>query len=185
VSRRVVFLDRDGTLNEEVNYLHDPRDLRMIEGSATAIARLNRAGRAVVVVSNQAGVARGYFPESSVALVHEAISALLAREGARVDAYYYCPHHPEITGPCGCRKPGTDLFLRAERELGLTLEGAWMIGDSTTDLEAGFALGLRTALVLTGYGKRTLLHYPTPDGRAPSLVRATLAEAIDALLQEP
>ncbi|HVK18849.1 MAG TPA: HAD family hydrolase [Fimbriiglobus sp.] len=152
-----VFLDRDGTLIEEVNYLSRVEQVRLIPGAAAAVRRVNEAGVRVVVVTNQAGVARGYFPESRVAEVHAHLSALLSEQGAHMDAYYYCPHHAaEGVGAfrvdCDCRKPKPGMLRAAAADLGLDLTRSWMIGDKVCDLKAGAAAGCRTVLVQTGYG---------------------------------
>jgi D-glycero-D-manno-heptose 1,7-bisphosphate phosphatase len=157
MSREAVFLDRDGTLIEEVNYLSAPEQVKLIPGAAEAVRRLNAAGVLVVVVTNQAGVARGIFPESRVGAVHAHLSALLAARGACLDAFYYCPHHPTAgTGAyrvaCECRKPKPALLLTAARELDIDLARSWMIGDKLCDAEAGRAAGCRTILVRTGHG---------------------------------
>lgn len=156
--REAVFLDRDGTLIEEVNYLSAPEQVRLIPGAAEAVRRVNGAGVLAVVVTNQAGVARGYFPEGRVAEVHAHLSALLAEGGAKIDAYYHCPHHPtEGIGAyrvaCACRKPRPGLLLTAARELGIDLSRSWMIGDKLCDAKAGEAAGCRTVLVRTGHGR--------------------------------
>ncbi len=152
-----VFLDRDGTMIEEVNYLSSPEQVRLIPGTVEAIRRWNHLGVKVVVVTNQAGVARGYFPESRVAEVHSHLSAVLAEGGATIDAYYHCPHHPdhgvgEFRIDCECRKPAPGMLLWAARDLGIDLTRSWMIGDKLSDLWAGAAVGCRTLLVRTGYG---------------------------------
>lgn len=152
-----VFLDRDGTMIEEVNYLSSPEQVRLIPGTVEAIRRWNGLGVKVVVVTNQAGVARGYFPESRVAEVHSHLSAVLAEGGATIDAYYHCPHHPdhgvgEFRIDCDCRKPAPGMLLWAARDLGIDLTRSWMIGDKLSDLWAGAAVGCRTLLVRTGYG---------------------------------
>ena len=145
--RRAVFLDRDGTIAEDVNYCRRPEDFRMFPRAAEAIGMLNKAGLAVVVVTNQSGIARGYFTEETLAQIHQKMREELASCGARVDAIYYCPHHPDDS--CGCRKPGT-------------------IGDREMDVLAGQALGCQTVLVNTGPAV-----WPTnganPDHRAPTL----------------
>jgi D-glycero-D-manno-heptose 1,7-bisphosphate phosphatase len=156
--REAVFLDRDGTLIEEVNYLASPEQVRLLPGAAQAVRRLNDAGVLVVVVTNQAGVARGYFPESRVTEVHERLSLLLGEHGAKIDAFYHCPHHPtEGVGvyrvACDCRKPKPGLLLTAAREWDIDLARSWMIGDKPSDAEAGAAAGCRTLLVRTGHGK--------------------------------
>ena len=164
--RRAVFLDRDGTIAEDVNYCRRPEDFRMFPRAAEAIAMLNKAGLAVVVVTNQSGIARGYFTEETLAQIHEKMRDELARQGAWVDAIYYCSHHPD--DGCGCRKPGTDLFHRAAEELELALAGSYVIGDREMDVLAGQALGCQTVLVDTGPAI-----WPTngasPDHRASTL----------------
>jgi len=157
--RSAVFLDRDGVIVEEVGYLATPEELKIIPGAVGAITELNRAGVPVVVVTNQAGVARGYFPESRVREIHADMDELLAAGGAVIDAYYYCPHHPtEGERPyrqgCACRKPKPGMLLRAGGELQLDLARSFMVGDKRTDLEAGAAADCRTVLVRTGYGAR-------------------------------
>jgi D-glycero-D-manno-heptose 1,7-bisphosphate phosphatase len=152
-----VFLDRDGVLIEEIGYLSEPSQVRLIPGAGAAVARLNRLGVPVVVVTNQAGVARGKFPEENVRAVHEHLDKLLAAGGARIDRWYYCPHHPTAgVGPyrvlCACRKPAAGMLLTAARELNLDLAGSVLIGDKLSDLEAGAAAGCSTILVRTGYG---------------------------------
>lgn len=166
--REAVFLDRDGTLIEEVNYLSSPEQVRLIPGADAAVRRLNAAGALVVVVTNQAGVARGFFPESRVGEVHAHLSALLAERGARVDAYFYCPHHPtEGLGAyrvaCGCRKPEPGLLLAAARALDIDLARSWMIGDKLCDAEAGAAAGCRAILVRTGHGSELPSDVGVPD----------------------
>jgi D-glycero-D-manno-heptose 1,7-bisphosphate phosphatase len=156
--REAVFLDRDGTLIEEVNYLSSPEQVRLIPGAADAVRRLNDACVLVVVVTNQAGVARGYFPESRVGEVHARLAALLAEHGAHIDAFYHCPHHPTAgvgayRVACDCRKPKPGLLLTAARELDIDLSRSWMIGDKLCDAAAGEAAGCRSILVRTGHGR--------------------------------
>ncbi len=156
--RDAVFLDRDGTLIEEVRYLAHPDQVRMIPGTADAVRRLNDLGVLVVVATNQSGVARGYFPESRVAVVHERVSELLAERGAKIDAFYHCPHHAtegigEYRVACACRKPKPGMLLAAARDLDINLSRSWMIGDKPCDAESGRAAGCRTLLVRTGHGE--------------------------------
>jgi D-glycero-D-manno-heptose 1,7-bisphosphate phosphatase len=174
--REAVFLDRDGTLIEEVHYLSAPEQVRPIPGAADAVRQLNAAGVLVVVVTNQAGVARGYFPERRVAEAHERLSALLAEAGARVDAYFYCPHHPTegvgaYRAECACRKPKPGMLLTAARELDIDLGRSWMIGDKPDDAEAGLAAGCRTILVRTGHGRALPAEANAVDDLAAAVVR--------------
>ncbi len=147
-----MFLDRDGTINEEVGHLGDPDRLRLISGSAEAIRLLNDAGILVIVVSNQAGVGRGYFSTATVEAIHQEMARQLAVNGAWVDAIYYCPHHPDEG--CQCRKPEAGMLVQAIREHGIDTRQAFIVGDKVSDLYAGRRVGCRTVLVLTGYGGR-------------------------------
>lgn len=152
-----VFLDRDGTINEEFHYTSDPKDLRLIEGVAGAISRLNERSIPVIIISNQSGVARGFHTEAQIEIFHRAISKELKKAGAHIDGFYYCPHHPEGSGKhaieCDCRKPKPGLLLRAAKEKKLDLSRCVMIGDAARDIEAGIAAGCeKTILVMTGKG---------------------------------
>ncbi|MGQ9493195.1 MAG: D-glycero-beta-D-manno-heptose 1,7-bisphosphate 7-phosphatase [Anaerolineae bacterium] len=169
-----VFLDRDGTINEETQYLDDPAHLRLIPGAAPAIRLLNQAGVPVILVTNQAGVGRGYFPESAVRAIHRELARQLAAQGAHLDAIYYCPHRPEEG--CDCRKPNPGMLLQAAKEHGLDLTRSFVVGDKVSDLEAGWRVGCRMVLVLTGYGsehQRAFAHLNfKPDYVAPDLLEA-------------
>ena len=156
--RPAVFLDRDGTINEQMGYVNHLSRFQLLPGVARAIRSLNEAGLPVVVVTNQSGLARGYFPESLLEAVHAELHRLLAREGAHLDGLYICPHHPEAREErfrldCNCRKPRTGLLERAAAELGLDLGRSYMVGDRWSDLRCGAAVGATTVLVLTGYGR--------------------------------
>jgi D-glycero-D-manno-heptose 1,7-bisphosphate phosphatase len=180
-----VFLDRDGVINEEVNYLSNPELLRPLPGAAQAIRELNIRRIPVIVVSNQAGVARGFFSEEVVRGLHERLSALLSKEGAHIDRYYYCPHHPtEGIGSyridCECRKPKPGLLLKAGSELGLDLEQSYLVGDNVTDIEAGIRAGVKAILVLTGYGESFWRSWPVPF--RPQHVAHDLDEAVNWIL---
>jgi histidinol-phosphate phosphatase family protein len=150
-ARPALFLDRDGVLNQEVNYLHDPRDLVMIEGVGKIIADFNRLGIPVVVVTNQAGIGRGYYDVTAYESVNRAVAERLARDGAVVDAWYFCPHKPDAD--CACRKPRPGLLERAVADLGLDAERSVLVGDKISDLEAAAAVHVRSILVRTGYGR--------------------------------
>lgn len=153
-----VFLDRDGTVNEEVDFLTSPRDLHLIPRSAEAIRMANDLGLRVIIVTNQSGVARGLLTETDLEEVHRALIGKLAEEHATVDRIYYCPHHP-TEGPdtyrmeCDCRKPGTGMIRRAVEDFGIDPAKSWVIGDRIVDAAMAKNAGAHAVLVLTGYGK--------------------------------
>jgi D-glycero-D-manno-heptose 1,7-bisphosphate phosphatase len=152
-----VFLDRDGTLVEEVPYLHEPDRVVLVAGAGTALAALAAAGFALVLVTNQAGVARGYYDEAAVAAVHRRLAALLARDGVRLDGVFWCPHHPQGTVAryavfCRCRKPAPGMLETAAARLGLDLPGSYLIGNHGSDLAAAAAAGVTGLLVRSGRG---------------------------------
>lgn len=155
--RPAVFLDRDGTINVEVDYLSDPDDLELEPGAGAAIAALNQSNYDVVVVTNQSGVARGMLDLDRLAEVHARLRKLLASHGAHFDALRFCPHHPTVGEPpfqkaCDCRKPLPGMLRSAAEELGSDLARSWVVGDSLRDLQAGASLGVRGILVGTGKG---------------------------------
>jgi D-glycero-D-manno-heptose 1,7-bisphosphate phosphatase len=155
--RRAVFLDRDGTINEERDYLWRVEDFVFIPGAPEAIRLLREAGFLVVVVTNQSGIGRGYYDEAALERLHAHMAAELAKAGAGVDAAYFCPHHPrhgqgEYGRECACRKPLPGMLLSAASDLGIDLAGSWVVGDKLSDIEAGQAAGCRSLLVRTGYG---------------------------------
>ncbi len=183
--RPAVFLDRDGTIIEEAEYLSDPAGARLLPGAAEGIAHLRTAGFAVVVTSNQSGVARGYFDEAAVQVVNRRVQELLTAAGAPADAFYYCPHHPEGSVPayaldCECRKPKPGMLHAAAADLDLDLKRSWVVGDKRTDMEFGTDNGLRAVLVLTGYGRETQAEGFEP-GREPDLFSSDLAAAARAI----
>ena len=186
-SRPAVFIDRDGTLTEEVGYVNHPSRLRLLPRSAQAIRRLNQAGIAAVVVTNQAGVARGYFSEEVLAAVNAALVTMLKEEGAYLDGVYVCPHHPDEGAPpyrtvCDCRKPRPGLLYRAAADHGLDLAQATLIGDKPSDLVAARAVGARSVLVLTGYGRREWEHRRSTFTVPPDHVADDLCDAVDWVL---
>jgi len=153
-----VFLDRDGTVNEEVEYLTSPRDLRLIPRSAEAIRMANGLGLRVLIVTNQSGVARGLLTEQQLDDIHRSLTEKLAAEGANVDRIYYCPHHPgegppPYRGECDCRKPGTGMIRQAVDEFGIDPTLSYVIGDRTVDVDMARNAGAHAILVLTGYGR--------------------------------
>lgn len=159
--RPALFFDRDGTLNQEVGYAGRPEDFHVFPWAAEAVRRVNQAGWAAVVVTNQAGVARGYYSEEAIGVLHGLLRDHLAAAGAHLDAIYYCPHHPRgevagYSGACECRKPAPGMLRQAERELGLDLARSWVIGDRDLDVGLARAVGARAVLVRTGYGAAAL-----------------------------
>jgi len=149
-----VFLDRDGTVNVEKNYLHKIDDWKWVDGAKNAIKFLKDAGYLVVVISNQAGIARGMYGADEVNKLHDFANAELAKIGTKIDAFYFCPHHPEITGNCECRKPSPNMILAAAAALNIDLTNSWMVGDKKIDVEAGIAAGVLPIMVRTGYGEK-------------------------------
>lgn len=154
---RAVFLDRDGTLIENVPYLSDPSSVRLMPGGAEALRRLRSLGFLLVVVTNQSGIARGIVNEAVLQEIHGRVGELLSREGAAVDAFYHCPHGPAEEGfpGCQCRKPAAGMGIRASEDLGIDLGRSWMIGDAACDFEFAVNCGCRFVLVRTGRGKET------------------------------
>lgn len=177
-ARPAVFLDRDGTLVDDPGYLHRAEDVRLLDGAADAVARLNRAGHLVVIVTNQSGMARGLYGPAEFAAVQHRLSELLAARGARIDGSYFCPHHPDVSGPCGCRKPGVRLFEQAAADLGIDFRRSWFVGDKASDVEPAIALGGRGILVATGEGAR---HAVAAQALGVP-VAPDLAAAVDRLL---
>ena len=181
---RAVFLDRDGTINEEVGYLDDLDKLVILPGTPAAIRLINESGMKAVVVTNQAGVAKGYFSEEFVRKTHDRISEILAAEGAFIDRFYYCPHHPTAgTGiyldACNCRKPLPGMLLQAAEDLQIDLPRSYLIGDMPRDMEAAAAAGATGILVRTGYAGGL----PETSPAAPSSgTTATPAHIADDIL---
>lgn len=176
---RAVFLDKDGTLIVDVPYNVDPSQIRLAPGAAEGVRLLREAGYRLAIVSNQSGVARGYFPESALPAVWERLRELLATEGGGFDAVRYCPHHPRgvvtaYAGVCDCRKPLPGLLHRAAADLGVDPTDAWMVGDEPKDVEAGRRAGCRTVLVGRDEAVVPL--------RTPDLVAVDLADAARQIL---
>lgn len=187
-SRPAVFIDRDGTLTDEVGYVNHPARLRLLPRSAEAIRRLNEAGVPAVVVTNQAGIARGYFSEEVLHAVNAELVTQLARDGARLDGVYVCMHHPtEGATPyrrqCACRKPKPGLLLDAARDLDLDLRRSIMVGDKSSDLEVAPVVGARSVLVLTGYGRGEWEYQRERFPVTPDHVATDLLDAVDWALK--
>jgi D-glycero-D-manno-heptose 1,7-bisphosphate phosphatase len=160
-----VFFDRDGTLIEEVGYLNRPDRVRWYPYAIEALRVLHRAGYAVVLITNQAGVARGFFDEAVVRAAHRDMADAVARAGGRLDGAYYCPHHPEGSLPeyargCACRKPAAGMVRQAAADLDLDLARSWVVGDRWIDVELARQVGARGVLVRTGYGETEAGHPP-------------------------
>jgi D-glycero-D-manno-heptose 1,7-bisphosphate phosphatase len=152
-----IFFDRDGTINVDLDYLSDPDNLQLLPGAAQAIHEANEFGVRVFVITNQSGVARGLYSESDVVAVNARLQAVLRKQGAFIDAVYYCPHHPTYGNPpyrkdCNCRKPKPGMIEQARDEYGINLHESFVVGDKCTDVQAGKRAGCGTVLVLTGYG---------------------------------
>jgi histidinol-phosphate phosphatase family protein len=203
---KAIFLDRDGTVSVEMGYIHEediPR-YALNPGAAKGMKRMQGAGYKLIIVTNQSGVARGYYPLYTVDLVHQRLRELLGKEGVSLDALYYCPHHANPTGPadsgemttpgrvgakpvpelsfaCECRKPMPGMGLQAVREHNLDLSQSWMIGDKNGDMGFAKNLGLKPILVTSGYGAQTLERLKA-KGETPAHVAADLNEAADIIL---
>lgn len=187
MTTRAVFLDRDGTIIEEAGYLERLERLRFFPFAVDAIRLLNQAGFAVVVVTNQAGIARGIVTEAFVAEASRVIAGRVERGGGRIDGFYHCPHHPDgviehLSVRCDCRKPAPGLFRRAAADLDLDLKRSFVVGDRWHDLQAGIAVGARGVLVRTGYGAS--VEQAPPPGLAGQAVADNLAGAVSWILRE-
>jgi D-glycero-D-manno-heptose 1,7-bisphosphate phosphatase len=176
-----VFLDRDGTLIEEVHYLNTVEKLALIPGAGAAVAHLNRLGIPVFLITNQAGVAWGFFSEAFVQEAHRHLCDLLSREGAHLDGIYYCPHHPDVA-PCACRKPAMGMVEQALREHPVDFGRSYVVGDRWSDVALARD-GARGILVKTGYGTASLQTWP-PDVRQPDHIAAHLPDAIAWILSK-
>ncbi len=187
--RPAVFLDRDGTLNEEVGYINHIDRFMVFPWTPAAVRRLNQAGIPAVVVTNQSGVARGYFPETLIHEIHERLEATLAREGASLDRIYYCPHLPDAQvasyrRACDCRKPAPGLLRRAALDLDLDLKASFVISDRYQDLSMAFEVGASGVLLLTGYGKGEYLYHRDKWPRQPDFVAEDLPAGVDWVLEQ-
>ncbi|MEO7217888.1 MAG: HAD family hydrolase [Gemmatimonadaceae bacterium] len=175
-----VFLDRDGTIIRDVSYLSRTEDVELLPGAASAISRLNTLGTPVIVITNQSGIARGRFTVDDYLRTQNHLDELLWVEHARIDATYYCPDHPDFTGPCGCRKPGTELFERAAREHSLDMTHPAYVGDRWRDLQPSQVLG-GTPILIDG-SETPAEDVDSARGNGAQIV-GSLSEAIDSLLR--
>ena len=179
---RAVFIDRDGTISEEVGYINHVTRFRLFPYSAAALKQLHDNGYLAIVITNQAGVARGYFSEEMVQAIHQQMTQDLESSGARLDAIYYCAHHPTVGDPpyqldCDCRKPKPGLLLRAAGDYDIDLANSWMVGDRYSDIELAANAGVKSALVLSGYGRGEWEHQRDNWTRQPDLVTENLLAA--------
>ncbi|MBU0729909.1 MAG: HAD family hydrolase [Proteobacteria bacterium] len=187
--RPAVFLDRDGTINEQMGYLNHISRFRMLPHAAAAIRLLNEHDIPAVVVTNQSGLARGYFPESLLIAMHALMERELAEKGAHVDGIYVCPHHPEAKEAkfrldCDCRKPKTGLFTKAAEVLGIDLQRSYVVGDRWSDLKAGAAIGAKGVLVLTGYGRGDRDYIGPEQTIQPHYIAENLLDAVQWILED-
>jgi D-glycero-D-manno-heptose 1,7-bisphosphate phosphatase len=174
MKQKTVFLDRDGTLIEEVNFLHRIDDLRFFPYTDEAVKLLKESGYRVIVVTNQSGIAREIFSEAEMHGIHNAIQNHLTK---KIDAFYFCPHFPD--DGCSCRKPNLGMIEQACKDFEIDLENSWMIGDKLLDVELGFKANIKTAMVKTGYGEKHLAQL----AKAPTLIEDTLIEAVQNIIK--
>ena len=184
MKRPAVFIDRDGTISEEVGYVNHPSRFRVFPYSAEAIRILNNNGWLAIVITNQAGVARGYFSEEMIASVHDQLKRDL--ENAQLDAIYYCAHHPSVGEPpyrfdCDCRKPKPGLIERAAKDFEIEIGASWVIGDRYSDIELARNAGLHSAFVLSGYGRGEWEFQRQAWKHEPDIVCENLLEAVKTI----
>src|SRR5947209_6818398 len=180
-------MDRDGTISEEIGYVNHTSRYRVFPFSAEAVRLLNEHGWLAILVTNQAGVARGYFSEEIIGKVHDLLREELWESGARLDSIYYCAHHPSVGEPpyrfdCDCRKPKPGLIHRAAEDFDIDIEESWMIGDRYGDVELARNAGLRSAFVLTGYGRGEWEYQREGWRYQPDMVAENLLEAVETIV---
>jgi D-glycero-D-manno-heptose 1,7-bisphosphate phosphatase len=176
---RAIFMDRDGTVSEEVGYMYHAGLYKPFPWTGQAIRRINESGMKAVLVTNQSGIGRGYFSAATVAEVHDVLNTELTRWNAHLDAIYYCPHSPDAN--CECRKPNTGMLLQAQREMGIDLKRSFVIGDRYLDIRMAHAAGAHAILVRSGDGENELRHRSMEDVQ-PELVSENLLTAVNAIL---
>jgi D-glycero-D-manno-heptose 1,7-bisphosphate phosphatase len=187
MKRPAVFIDRDGTISEEVGYINHLSRFRLYPYAAEAIKVLNDNGWLAIVITNQAGVARGYFSEAVIVSVHKQLERGLKEAAAQLDAIYYCAHHPSVGEPpyrydCDCRKPKTGLIDRAARDFEIDLTASWMVGDRYSDVELARNAGLHSAFVLSGYGRGEWEYQRVSWEHQPDFVSENLLEAVKTIV---
>lgn len=186
MKRKAVFLDRDGTIIREANYLSDPNEVELLDGAAKGIQALSEAGYLIIVTTNQSGVARGYFDEETVHAVNDRMRVMLKDEGAKVDAVYYCPHHTKgdvehYRKECNCRKPMPGMIEQAIGEHHIDPYQSWVVGDKEADVVFGKNKDCRTVLVLTGYGEKTRAK-GFDEFNKPTMILSNLGAAAQAII---
>lgn len=186
---QTLFLDRDGTVSEEVGYVNHIGRFHVYPWTAEAVRRLNEAGWKVILVTNQSGIARGYFPTSLVEEIHRDLQQTLSREGARLDGIYFCPHHPEgivaeYKKQCGCRKPRPGMLKRAAKEHRLDLSDCWVVGDRYLETRLAHQVGAQSALVMTGYGRGEYAYTRQYWAEPPELMAENLLEVVNLILEQ-
>ena len=187
MSNRAIFIDRDGTFNVVGDYIHKIEDFKLIPGSDEAVRLAHGAGFLVIMVTNQAGVGRGYYTEEDVKAFHRHIQGFLGEKGERIDAFYYCPYHPtkgvgEYLKDADCRKPKPGMLLEGAKDLDIDLSKSYMVGDTLGDIQAGNAAGCETIMVLTGYGKKEEGGLTDLDTQ-PIAICENLLEAVRTILE--
>lgn len=187
--KSAVFVDRDGTISEEVGYISDLDQFRLVPKAAEAIKLINESDLVVIVITNQAGVAKGYFSEETVDHIHKKMEKLLLEHGAYLDGIYYCPHHPEgVVGSyrraCDCRKPAPGLLEQASKDHGIDLAASYMVGDKVTDIELARKVGAKGILVLTGYGRDELQKISDVPVENPAYVALDLFDAVKWIMND-
>jgi len=174
MKKKAIFMDRDGTLIEEVNFLERVEDLRLFSYTVDSLRILKENGYSIFVVTNQSGIARGIYDEDAMHSIHEAIEE---RCGNLIDGFYFCPHMPDAG--CECRKPRLGMLEKVQKDFEIDMENSWMIGDKLLDIETGFAAGIKTALVRTGYGAKD----ENELNRRPDIIAENLLEAVRGIVK--
>jgi D-glycero-D-manno-heptose 1,7-bisphosphate phosphatase len=187
--RPAIFLDRDGTVTDEVGYINHVSRAKIYPYAAEAVRMLKSTGLPVIIVTNQSGVGRGYFTEEIVSQVHQMVRDTLQAAGTSVDAFYYCPHHPgavvaSYRQECRCRRPGTGMPEEAAERFGIDLGASYVVGDTYRDMQMGFSIGARTVLLMTGYGRGEYEYRRAGWARMPDLIAENLLEAAKLILQD-
>ena len=177
VKKSAAFLDRDGTICEDVNYLSRPEQIKLFPFASEAVRLLNENNFLVILITNQSGIARGFFDENALREIHEKLVSELFKQDAKLDAIYFCPHNS--VDNCACRKPKAGMIEQAAKDFSIDLKNSWMIGDKWIDVETGFRAGTKTALVLTGYGQKDNQKLE----RKPDIIAENLFETVEKIIE--